>query len=121
MEPIGPAGAGDGPTDAATARHRRVVVQAAEARLAEYQRALGAPLLGDVAADAAVAEEAAGGVEHRLAADPKLLPRAIGGAPRLLGRCHAALAGTALTLVIKGGREVKGSGAGEVAPLEASS
>ena len=44
------------------------------------QRALGAPLVGDVLADAAVTQEHAGGVIVRLARDHVLAPLAVGAA-----------------------------------------
>ena len=55
--------------------------QAAKARFALAQRLLGALLVGDVAADAAIALEAALGIEHRLAADRKPARAAFGRGP----------------------------------------
>src|SRR5207248_11182310 len=55
--------------------------QAAKARFALAQRLLGALLVGDVAADAAIALEAALGIEHRLATDRKPARAAFGGGP----------------------------------------
>ena len=51
-------------------------------RVVELEQLLDALLLGDVAADAAIAEEASLGIEHRLAADADVAARAVGeGAP----------------------------------------
>src|SRR6185436_3235482 len=56
--------------------------QAQRHRVVELEELLDALLLGDVAADAAIAEEAPLGIEHRLAADADVAPRAVGeGAP----------------------------------------
>src|SRR5438270_2698505 len=55
--------------------------QAAKARFALAQRLLGALLVRDVAADAAIALEAALGIEHRLATDRKPARAAFGRGP----------------------------------------
>ena len=62
-------------------QHRRQAVGLGEHtvhRVLEAQALLGALVVGDVAADAAVAAEAAFGVEHRLAADRKPAAAAVG-------------------------------------------